>query len=218
MKTDHGKERLLDQQVALSTYLEVMLQDEVAPNAEIPPDVPGEPLAPAEKSPTVEQAGMATAGLATNVPGWATVRFQALLFDVAGLALAVPLSRLKGVIPNEVDLTPGPGHSPQFPGVVPYEGIKSTVVDTARFILPQDRAAQLDANVTGRGAHLVVIDEGRWALACDGIGEMIELEATDVKWRGADGKRAWLAGTVIGKMVALLDIDELSAALASNLA
>jgi purine-binding chemotaxis protein CheW len=91
-------------------------------------------------------------------------------------------------------------------------------VDTARFILPQDRTEQLDADFAQRSAHLVMIDEGRWALACDAIGEVIELESKDVKWRGANARRVWLAGTVIEQMCALLDIDALTEELANGLA
>ena len=218
MKTASRKEQFLDQQLALSAYLDVMLQEEVTLKAEAPDDVQALPETPVEMTPAVEQAGATTAGLETAVPGWAATRFQALLFDVAGLTLAVPLIKLKGVVPNEEGLVPMPGHSPLFLGIVPYQGIKARVVDTALFILPQNRAAQLGADVAGRSAHLVMIDEGRWALACEGIGEVIELEPNDVKWRGANGKRAWLAGTVIEQMCALLDIDALTEELANGLA
>jgi len=37
-----------------------------------------------------------------------------------------------------------------------------------------------------------------------------------VKWRGATGKRLWLAGTVIERMCALLDIDQLTGELAGG--
>ena len=166
MKTDSRKDQLLDQQLALSAYLKVMLQAEVAQQSEVPADVEAVPAMPAEKTPAVEQSGPAKTGSVDGVPDWATTRFQALLFDVAGLTLAVPLIKLKGVVPNEAGLTPMRG----------------------------------------------------WALACDSIGEVIDLETKDVKWRGANGKRAWLAGTVIEQMCALLDIDALTDELVNGLA
>jgi purine-binding chemotaxis protein CheW len=224
MKSDTCKEQLLDQQLALSAYLDVMLQGEMlqgelALQAETPVHVQVVAAAPAELTPAVEQAEGATTGSESGVPGWASTRFQALLFEVAGLTLAVPLIKLKGVVPNEAGLTPMPGHSPLFPGIVPYQGANArVVVDTARFILPQDRTEQLDADFAQRSAHLVMIDEGRWALACDAIGEVIELESKDVKWRGANARRVWLAGTVIEQMCALLDIDALTEELANGLA
>jgi purine-binding chemotaxis protein CheW len=140
-----------------------------------------------------------------------------LLFEVAGLTLAVPLVKLKGVVSGAAELTPMPGHSPLFLGVVPYQGLQSKVVDTARFVLPADRAARLSDDAAGRSHHLVMIDEGRWALAASSIGDVVELDRSDVKWRSAAGKRVWLAGTVIEQMCALLDIDRLIGELASGM-
>jgi len=211
MTTATRKEPLLDQQLALSAYLDAMLQGELALPVENQANVQAAPPVSAEKTPAVEQPG-------AGVPAWAAAPFQVLLFKVAGLTLAVPLVKLKGVVPNKTEMTPMPGHSPLFLGIVPYQGFKAKVVDTARFILPQSGAVQLDAEVAGRSAHLVMIDEGRWALACDSIGEVIELEEKDVKWRSANGKRAWLAGTVIDQMCALLDIDALTGDLVDGLA
>ena len=103
MKSATRKEPLLDQQLALSAYLDVMLQGELALQAETPAHDKVVAAAPAELTPAVEQAEGATTGLKSGVPGWASTRFQALLFEVAGLTLAVPLIKLKGVVPNEAD-------------------------------------------------------------------------------------------------------------------
>jgi len=217
MKTVTRHAQLLDQQLALSAYLDVMLSDVATPV---------QPVAAAGAEAAVEAATAVAVPAATEsvaadgVPDWAATRFQALLFEVAGLTLAVPLVKLKGVLPNESGLlTPLPGHSALFLGLLGYQGMQSRVVDTARFILPQDHAAQLEDDDSGaRSAHLVMIDDGRWALACNSIGEVVELERDDVKWRSAGGKRPWLAGTVIEKMCALLDVDALAGELASGMA
>jgi purine-binding chemotaxis protein CheW len=120
------------------------------------------------------------------------------------------------VVSGTADVTPMPGHSPLFLGIVPYQGLQSKVVDTARLVLPAERAASLGSDTTDRCQHLVLIDEGRWALACSRIADVIELEGTDVRWRSASGKRLWLAGTVIERMCALLDIDALTRDLVSG--
>ena len=215
MKTDTRYPHLLDQQLALSAYLEVMLSDVATSTTQA--------SAPAVSEPPPEDVAVSVATppvtpLAEGIPDWAATRFQALLFEVDGLTLAVPLVKLKGVLPNEDGLTPMPGHSPLFLGLLTYQGMQSRVVDTARFILPQDQASQLDGDSAERSAQLVMIDDGRWALACNSIGEVIELEQDDVKWRSANGKRPWLAGTVIEKMCALLDVDALTGELVSGMA
>ncbi len=218
MKTVTKQDSLLQQELALGVYLDALLTDVTVPTeqlaesqAEPEAQVPAEVLAQ-------EKPGPEPATAADTIPEWAETRFQALLFEVAGLTLAVPLAKLKGVVQNEHGLTEMPGHPPLFLGVTPYQGVQSKVVDTARFVLPADRVANLDEDITGRAAHLVVIDEGRWSLACSRIGDVIELEAGQVKWRTAAAKRRWLAGTVIDQMCALLDIDELTLQLADGMA
>jgi len=222
MKTDTRQHQVLDQQLALSAYLDALLDEpKSAPVAEsVSPAVPAEAPVIVEQEVVVPDAAVALAGqpAAEGLPDWAASRFQALLFEVAGLTLAVPLVKLKGVVPNDQGCTPMPGHSSLFLGVVPYQGLQSKVVDTARFVLPTDRAAQLTEDAGERAQHLVMIDNGCWALACNRIGDVIDLNSDDVKWRGSNSKRQWLAGTVIERMCALLDIDQLARELADGMA
>jgi len=216
MKTDTRSETLLEQQLALGAYLDALLTDTAVP-VELQPAAP-QPKSEVQVAAEPQVAEPEPLPAADGVPEWAETRFQALLFEVEGLTLAVPLAKLKGVVPNEQGLTEMPGHSALFLGITPYQGVQSKVVDTARFVLPADRVNQLDDDTSERSGHLVVIDEGRWALACSKIGDVIELEPAQVKWRTAAGKRRWLAGTVIDQMCALLDIDELTQQLADGMA
>ncbi|VAW81904.1 CheW domain protein [hydrothermal vent metagenome] len=217
MKTDPCQQQLLSQQLALSTYMSVLLDEPVpSPGAAVEASAIVEP----EPGPIIQAAAAipAQAPVTDSLPEWATCRFQTLLFEVAGLTLAVPLIKLKGVVPNDQRCTSMPGHSPLFMGVVPYQGRHSKVIDTARFLLPEGRSVQLDENAGERMQHLIIIDSGRWALACSRIGDVIELKRDDVKWRGRNGKRLWLAGTVIERMCALLDVDQLIQKLVNGMA
>ena len=216
MKTDTRSDTLLEQQLALGAYLDALLTDTVVPAEQ--PHVAPQPKPDAQVEVALQVAEPEPVPAADGVPEWAETRFQALLFEVAGLTLAVPLEKLKGVVPNEQGLTEMPGHSALFLGITPYQGVQSKVVDTARFVLPSDRVNKLEDDISERSGHLVVIDEGRWALACSKIGDVIELESAQVKWRTAAGKRRWLAGTVIDQMCALLDIDELTQQLVDGMA
>lgn len=143
------------------------------------------------------------------VPEWGAERFQCLLFDVGGLKLAVPLVKLNGVIPWNNDLTEMPGHSSIFLGLLRHLGQNVKVIDTARLVLPERQGADL-AIPEERLRNIILIDESRWGLACDGIGEVLTLSPEDVKWRTAQGSRPWLAGTVMEHLCALLDVDAFS--------
>ena len=133
--------------------------------------------------------------------------FQVLMFKVAGLSLAVRLVELNGVLEwDENALTEMPGHSPFFLGVIQYLGKSIPIVDTARLVFPADKLISLSADKPyERVKRIVLIDDGKWGLACDEIAEVVDLNAESVKWRENRSKRKWMAGTVIEHMCALVD-------------
>jgi len=133
--------------------------------------------------------------------------FQALMFKVAGLSLAVRLVELNGVLEwDETALTEMPGHSPFFLGVLQYLGKSIPIVDTARLVFPAEKLVSLNADKPyERVKRIVLIDDGKWGLACDEIAEVVDLNAESVKWRENRSKRKWMAGTVIEHMCALVD-------------
>lgn len=141
-----------------------------------------------------------------------TEPFQALMFKVAGLSLAVRLVELSGVLEwDESKLTEMPGHSPFYMGVIQYLGKSIPIVDTARLVFPADKLKALSADKPyERVKRIVLIDDGKWGLACDEIAEVVELTADSVKWRENRSQRKWMAGTVIKHMCALVDASGFS--------
>ena len=144
-----------------------------------------------------------------NAPTWAEQEFQCLMFNVVGISLAVPLMKLNGVIPWDDKLTPMPGHSDAFLGLLRHLDKNVKIMDTAQVILPQVQMQQVAA-VDERIQKIILMDEGRWGLACDDVGEVITLQADDVRWRSEAGRRPWLAGTISERLCALLDTDVLA--------
>jgi len=145
------------------------------------------------------------------VPDWANEPFQILLFEVAGLKLAVPLIELSGVIEWKDTVTEMPGHADFYIGIMQHLGNKIAVIHTARMVLPAKKLAQFAGdNPRQRVKHIVLIDDYRWGLACDNIGEVITLRPEEVRWRTSKTTRGWLAGTVIEHMCALLNSEGFS--------
>lgn len=232
---------LMDQQMALHSYLEEMLREvpdyveeetpeptrpvavvESLPAQEVKPEpVPvveeiiPKPVArvkevipePVAEIPPVEERKPESTGNETRIPGWASKRFQCLLFNVAGITLAVPLEKLNGVIPWSDSITPMPGHSPAFLGLLRHLEKNVKVMDTAQIILPEKQKNAIESEPGERIHKIILMDEGRWGLACDEVGDVIDLEQGDVRWRTAQGKRPWLAGTISERLCALLDTD-----------
>ena len=144
----------------------------------------------------------------SNVPEWANEPFQILLFEVAGLKLAVPLVELSGVIEWQDTVTEMPGSADFYMGILQHLGNRIAVIDTAKMVLPINKQNELiGANPRERVKHIVLIDDHRWGLACDKIGEVITLQPEEVRWRNSTTSRRWLAGTVIDHMCALLNSE-----------
>jgi len=232
------KTSLMDQQSAVLSYLEDLLKEvpdgevqqnnvvevfplerqarkseiESIPEQEVRSLKPVVTKTPSEKEPGLQIQQQQKKADDVNIPDWAASEFQCLLFHVAGLTLAVPLVKLNGVIPWNNDLTPMPGHSPEFLGLLRHLDQNVKVMDTAQIIMPVAQRAGL-ADINERTEKILLIDEGRWGLACDKIGEVINLEKKDVRWRTLQGKRAWLAGTISERLCALLDTDVMTGVL-----
>lgn len=143
-----------------------------------------------------------------NAPAWAVPDFQVLLFAVAGLKLAVPLTELNGIVEwGDEYITEMPGHAPWYLGLIQNQGKNVPVIDTLQQVVPKNRwpAEHLEQQ---NFKHIIMIDGGRWGLACEKVLEVITLKTDSVKWRSSRTKRRWLLGTVIEHMCALLDSSE----------
>ncbi len=216
-RADNKDAKLMEQQGAVMSYLEDLLLEvpETVPD-EIPDNVitafpqqsePAQQAQPdlaTDKEENLEQAQ--TKPKVKGAPDWAEQEFQCLMFKVVGISLAVPLVKLNGVIPWDNSLTPMPGHSAAFLGLLRHLGQNVKIMDTAQVILPQAQLQQV-ATAEERINKIMLMDEGRWGLACDDIGEVITLQAQDVRWRTEAGRRPWLAGTISERLCALLDTD-----------
>lgn len=146
-------------------------------------------------------------------PAWAEEPFECLLFDVAGLTLAVPLVCLGSIYPLAGhDLTPLFGQPEWFLGILPSQSGNLKVLDTARWIMPDRYRDDFR-----QGLQYVISVQGyEWGLAVHQVSRSLRLDPSEIKWRTQRGQRPWLAGTVIEHMCALLDVSELAELIASG--
>lgn len=151
-------------------------------------------------------------------PAWGEREFQAMLFKVAGLTLAVPLVDLNGVVECDVDkATAMPGHADFYLGLMTHLGRSVPLVDTARFVLPPNKLHLLAGNeAKDRITRAVMIHDCGYALACDEVNEVLTLHPDAVRWRTQRTTRRWLAGTVIEHMCALIDATAFAELLAQG--
>ncbi len=135
-------------------------------------------------------------------PVWAQQKFEALLFKVSGLTLAVPLIALGQIQPLNEALTPIFGQADWFMGLQPTPMGRVRTVNTAKFVMPE----RYHESFLKTAKYVISIDGLQWGLAVDSVNQPIALEPGDVKWRTERSKRPWLAGTVKSHMCALIDI------------
>jgi len=138
---------------------------------------------------------------------WSEDSFQTLLFDVAGLTLALPLVKLGGIHRIEDDITPLFGKPDWFMGLTPGINGNISVVDTTRWVMPEKYHQAEQAGLDYK--FIILLGDSNWGLACSEVQNAIALTPENVRWRATAGKRPWLAGMLIDEMCALLDVDTL---------
>ncbi|MDO8406770.1 MAG: CheW domain-containing protein [Pseudomonas sp.] len=161
-------------------------------------------LTPSNTPPPVETDGR---------PAWAAEPFECLLFDVAGLTLAVPLVCLGSIYSLAGhELTPLFGQPEWFLGILPSQAGNLKVLDTARWVMPDRYRDDFR-----QGLQYVISVQGyEWGLAVHQVSRSLRLDPNEIKWRSHRGQRPWLAGTVIEHMCALLDVSALAELIASG--
>lgn len=219
-----ARQQLLKQEVKQETRVEPQVQVEQKVQSryvEVPDEIqdwPIETLAPVitetivepvieetlEDQLTPEVANLEWA--ANGLPQWAQDRFDVLLFNVAGLTLAVPLISLGQIYPLTDELTPLFGQAEWFMGLQPTPTGKIRTVNTARFVMPEKYTdACLD-----KAKYVMSLDGVPWGLVLDSVNQPMRLDPDQVKWRGDRSKRPWLAGTIKEHMCALLDVPRIA--------
>lgn len=137
-------------------------------------------------------------------------RFQALFFEVAGLTVAVPLIELGGIhLLSQINNLLG--KPDWFMGVMLYKEQQISVVDTAKWVMPEKYNQDLKNSLNYQ--YIIMLNESDWGLCAEKLVNTVTLDQDDVKWRDSPGKRPWLAGLVKEHMCALIDVDSLIALL-----
>lgn len=217
---DEFEAAVLEEQVRDARQAPIQVVPAVA-LAELPVPSPVQALAPepvhAPLPPRVEAVPVLSEAVALGGhegrPSWAQEPFECLLFDVAGLTLAVPLVCLGTIYPLAgQELTALFGQPDWFLGILPAPTGNLKVLDTARWVMPDRYRDDFR-----EGLQYVISVQGyEWGLAVHQVSRSIRLDPSQIKWRSQRSQRPWLAGTVIEHMCALLDVAALAELIASG--
>ncbi len=141
---------------------------------------------------------------------WKEAPFDALIFNVQGLKVAIPLHELDAVHRYPKTKLPRlPGKPAHYLGILSHQKYRSQIIDTTKIILPD--GFQHD-NLPPH--YIVLFDNYRWGLTCNAIDKVVTLNPEHISWRKNTGKRPWLAGTILSQMCSILNVENLSKLLA----
>lgn len=219
--------RMAEPDMALASYLDTLLSEiedvrDVEPLTEIKGATPAADTRRQEgqrsrccpkkvsQTPAVAETGLVTRDEPDEpiIPAWAETAFQALMFQVRGLTLGVPLTSLVSILEWRESASILPGQPAWHLGVLVSRGQKVVIVDTAQLVMPE-RVSAKDSDNRPPGGYLLLVGDGYFALAVDAIASTVILKKEQVRWRSVLGARPWLAGTMIVQLSALLDVDGL---------
>jgi purine-binding chemotaxis protein CheW len=196
------KRGLAEPEQVVYDYLDLLLREAAEQQTEVEAAVAPAPVVEIrpDVAPPVEE--QIEAG--PPAPDWADEPFQALIFRVQEVTLAVPLLLLDGIMKWEEDAVPMPWQPEWHMGVLPYHDKQMVVVDSVQLLMPDE--SDEDSTASPRGSHILVIGDGRWGLACDSLAKPVILHKDEVQWGGQNPDRAWAIGTVIDRLCVLLDV------------
>lgn len=127
---------------------------------------------------------------------------QCLMFSIEGNRLSIPLIALGSVLPGVDALTRLPGSPDWFLGLLQYRENKVKVVDSS--ILMNIKRKQ----ATPKLQHLLVLEDEKWGITCDELGEVIYLEKEDIQWAPASSS-TMMMGTLKDSLAHLLNPEKI---------
>ncbi len=227
MQTENHVQQVVHQDIALDSYLSTLLDEipsiEVLDQAEKielkvvpepvkqtePPKVKAEPIKKVvvqtkEKPQKIKEVVKPL----SVMPDWAQHEFQALFFRVGDLILATPLTELLRTIKLEQTPTIIPNQPSWFMGLLDTHEKRVGVLDTGQLVFGKTKGQERDLE-NDPFKSLLITGDGKWGLACDEVLSIGKLEPDKVRWRTLREKKAWLVGTVIEELTAIIDVNHL---------
>lgn len=127
---------------------------------------------------------------------------QCLMFYVNDTQLSIPLIELLSVVSNVDNLTRLPRTPQWFLGLLQHRDSNIKIADSARLLSIHN---QKDFNTDH---HVLVLKDANWGITCDRLGEIIQLDADDVKW-SMPGSAGLALGTIKKRLAMLLDPEKI---------
>jgi chemotaxis signal transduction protein len=192
---------LLDSREALTSYLDSLFNNVPIVDVEASAPAVAVVAAAATAAPVVEVVPDHEAE--RHIP---TEPMACAVMRAGDFRLAVPLVELHGIRRQSERLTKLPGLPGWVLGVCGSGGPRLQVVDTAQLL--GGRAA-----TEYQELHIVIVAQGRWALACNGVEKTVTVAPAAVRWRTRRQEDSpgdpWFAGMITDELCPYVDVQGL---------
>jgi purine-binding chemotaxis protein CheW len=136
-----------------------------------------------------------------------TKPFQALLFDINRLQLAIRTEDIKAILPwpeTPLEQSQESSNNKAIIGSYNLAANQIKIINTVNIVLPIQHRRSLAIP-----SFMIVVGEGNWALSSHKINSVIILAPEEMRWRKNKGTRPWLAGTSIENSCSIVNLTEL---------
>lgn len=145
----------------------------------------------------------------TKIPLWAEDSFKCLLVKSSGMSFMIPAMSISYIERIDKKIIRLPLDVEAFRGVVTLRERSVAIIDLFTLISENasndiQTASQIDESHV---EHVIVMDDGQYALACEEVGELVTLESDDVRWNKASFSNPMFAGIVSEYLCTIVNID-----------
>lgn len=145
----------------------------------------------------------------STIPAWGQQPFKCMTVKLDGINLMIPAMSVSYIERINKKIIRLPLEVEAFRGIVTLRERSIAVIDLHKLISKNGTSYnQLEKNVEEcHVEYVIVMEEGSYALACDEVGQMMELRPEDVRWNQASFNNPLFAGIVPDGLCAIVDID-----------
>lgn len=145
----------------------------------------------------------------SSIPAWGHQPFKCLTVKLSDKKLMIPAMSVSYIERINKKIIRLPVEAEAFRGVVTMRERSVAIIDLHKLISGNGVSYyQSDKNVEKcHVEYVIAMEDGSYALACDEIGEMIELYPEDVRWNKASFNNPMFAGIVPDQLCAIINID-----------
>ena len=147
-----------------------------------------------------------------KVPAWAQQPFECLLVKLAGMNVMLPAMTVSYIEKINKKITRLPLDAEAFYGVATIRDKSVAVIDLLSLVAESASSDSQENMKVGDHYidHVIVMENGNFALACDDVSQMMTLDTEAVRWNMSMFNNPMFSGIVTDHLCPILNIDNLN--------